>query len=100
MTRPRIMARRSLAILAVLALLLATTAYLSHVDEPGHHTSGHGTHCELCLQWAGAAGTPTPPTLVLTSWLSARIPTALHSDTAPSRRQFRSHRSRAPPFST
>ena len=100
MPRQRVMAGRSLALLAILALLLATTAYLSHLDDPGHGVSGHGTHCELCLQWGGAAGAPMAPALLLTASLIALISVALNSDTVPSRRQPRSHRSRAPPFYT
>jgi hypothetical protein len=98
MARPGVTTRRLLAVVAIVALLLATTAYLSHIDNPAVHASGHASHCELCLQWGGAAGAPAAPVMVFASRLIAWAPLALRSAESPPPRRARSHRSRAPPL--
>jgi len=87
------------ALFTVLALLLATTAYASHLHKGDAGDHGIGGHCDLCLQFAGTAGAPTPVTVVLrTRHLVARVVPAPRTDGATSHYQSRSHRSRAPPL--
>lgn len=91
--------RPLIALLTVLALLLATTAYVSHIHRGDAADRNSGGHCDLCLQFAGTAGTPTPVTVVLrTRHLVARVVLAQRTDEPTSRYQSRSHRSRAPPL--
>jgi hypothetical protein len=90
--------RQLTALFAVLALLLATTAYVSHIHSGDARDHNIGGHCDLCLQFAGAAGTPTPVTVILrTRHLVARLALAQRTDDPASHYQSRSHRSRAPP---
>jgi len=86
------------ALFTVLALLLATTANASHLHKGDAGNHGIGGHCDLCLQFAGTAGAPTPVTVVLrTRHLVARVVLAARTGAA-SHYQSRSHRSRAPPL--
>jgi hypothetical protein len=96
MNRPR--PRQFVALFAVLALLLATTAYVSHVHGAGGKLD-ESTHCDLCLQFSGTSGPSALPQLPVRAVLIVvRLPPARHTDDAISRDQPRSHRSRAPPF--
>jgi hypothetical protein len=91
--------RRLTTLFAVLALLLATTAYVSHVHRGDGDAHNIGGHCDLCLQFAGAGGTPAPVTVILrTRHLVARIALAQQTADPTSHYQSRSHRSRAPPL--
>jgi len=90
--------RQLVALFAVLALLLATTAYVSHIHAAGGQLN-QAAHCDLCLQFTGTAGASTLPALVSRPMLVvARIPLAHRTDDAVSHYQSRSHRSRAPPL--
>jgi hypothetical protein len=92
--------RKLLALFAVLALLLATTAYLSHIHANGGKLQ-ESTHCDLCLQFSGTGGPSALPKLPVRSALIVmRLPPACHADGAISRDQPLSHRTRAPPFVT
>jgi hypothetical protein len=91
--------RQLTALFAVLALLLASTAYVSHLHSGDAGDHNIGGHCDLCLQFAGAAGTPTPVTVILrTRHIVARVALAPRADDPASHYQSRSHRSRAPPL--
>lgn len=91
---PRSRSYTLVALLAV-ALLFATTMYLSHFHPPG---SPPPTHCDLCQQLhatSGATAFPGParrPTLV-----AQRAPVAPRRDAPIACDQPQSHRSRAPP---
>jgi hypothetical protein len=90
--------RQFVALIAVLALLLATTAYVSHIHGAGGQLE-ESAHCDLCLQFGGTGGPSTLPKLPIRSALIVmRLPAACHTDYAISRDHLRSHRSRAPPF--
>jgi hypothetical protein len=90
--------RRLTVLCAAVALLVAATAYVSHIHSGDAGDRNSGEHCDLCLQFAGAAGTPTPVTLILgRRLLVARLALAPRTDDATSHYQARSHRSRAPP---
>jgi hypothetical protein len=92
--------RQLVALLAVLALLLATTAYVSHIHGAGGKLE-ENTHCDLCLQFSGTGGPAALPKLpVRAALIVMRLPLACQADGAISRDQPRSHRSRAPPFVT
>ena len=91
--------RRMLAMLMVVALLFATTEFLSHIDTPARGPT-HATHCELCLAWSGGAASPATPAWVVRSALLTRLPNVMKSVPAPARRLARAHRSRAPPSFT
>lgn len=94
----RSLPRQLIALFAVLALLLATTAYVSHIHAAGGKLNPRA-HCDLCLQFTGTAGASTLPALISKPPLVvARIPLAHRTDDTASHYQSRSHRSRAPPF--
>ncbi|MGO9851370.1 MAG: DUF2946 family protein [Steroidobacteraceae bacterium] len=91
--------RQLIALFTVLALLLATTTYVSHIHRGDAGGRNVGGHCDLCLQFAGAAGTPTPAKVILkTRHFFARLVLAQRIDEPTSHYQSRSHRSRAPPL--
>jgi hypothetical protein len=52
---------------AALAVLLASTAYVSHLHKPEAQTGsgGQADHCELCLQLDRVAGAVPSPTEVV-----------------------------------
>ena len=92
-------ARQLVALFTVLALLLATTAYTSHLHKGDAGNHGIGGHCDLCLQLAGSASAPTPVTVVpRTMPFVAHVALPPRTDGATSHYQPRSHRSRAPPL--
>jgi hypothetical protein len=91
--------RQLTVLFAVLALLLATTAYVSHIHRGDTADRNIGGHCDLCLQFACAAGAPTPVKVILrTRYIIARAALAQRTDDPASHQQSRSHRSRAPPL--
>jgi type IV secretory pathway protease TraF len=93
----RSLPRQLVALFAVLALVLATTAYESHIHGAGGKINP-SAHCDLCLQFTGTAGASTLPVPLSRPMLVvARIPRAHGTDDAVSHYQSRSHRSRAPP---
>jgi hypothetical protein len=88
--------KRCIALVACVALLVATTGFLAH----GYRTDGKHhdeTRCEFCAQFTGSAGSPAITQLVafvvVFSFL-APVPAAAFSG---ARRPPRAHRSRAPP---
>lgn len=95
----RSQSRQLTALFAVLALLVATTGYGSHVHRGDAGDHNIGGHCDLCLQFAGAARTPTPVAVILrTRHLVTRVAVMPRTDHSASHYQSCSHRSRAPPF--
>jgi hypothetical protein len=88
---------RLVALLAIVALLFAMTAYAAHLHHPGAKAD-ENTHCELCLQLGSTGGPAAPPKIIVRVALVViqREPPA-NSERPPSRAQSRSHRSRAPP---
>jgi hypothetical protein len=85
-----------IAFFAVVALFVASTAYVAHVhavaDELGH------SHCDLCLQLTGTSGAPAQPPLNFRP--VRRVEYILPANPADSFLPHdppRSHRSRAPP---
>jgi hypothetical protein len=90
--------RQLVVLFVVLALLLATTAYVSHIHAAGGKLH-ESLHCDWCLQLSGTAGSSTLPALTIRpALLVARLPLGHPTDDAISHDQPRSHRSRAPPF--
>lgn len=87
---------RLVAILALVALLCATTAMLVHGHEPG--APHEAIHCDLCLQFGGNVGAAPArpalavPGLVLLLAAAMRRPLRL-----PAQRRV-AHAARAPPL--
>jgi hypothetical protein len=88
---------RFVALVAAITVLLAATAFLAHVQ----HTTGtlnDNAHCDFCLQFGGAAGPSAVPALVTESHLVESGVRVRRIHRVASRRQYRAHRSRAPPL--
>jgi hypothetical protein len=92
--RPR--HNRWLVLLALVALVYATTAFLAHTHE--HDERGaEAIHCDLCLQFTKSAGAASAPAA-----LAAHGGEAVHAAAPAARprpeRRVRAHPPSAPPF--
>jgi hypothetical protein len=89
---------RALALVVALALLSATTAYLSHFHDSARSTQSPHAECELCLGLGGGvAGSLAAPTLISKAELVAWVLLPTEDSTFHPRPTPRSQRSRAPP---
>lgn len=88
---------RLVSLVASLALLAATCAFLWHVHPEGPHHQSGSVHCDLCLQLDRAVGpvAAAPAAVALAaSWLA---PAPLPDRIVTLRRQHRPQLARAPP---
>jgi len=90
---------RLLSLLAALALLFATTAYLSHVHHASDGVAG-GKYCGLCLQLGGTAGPARRPAVAMGSHPAVVAVVLPAAEPVPVLRVPRAHRSRGPPILT
>ena len=87
---------RRIALIAVAALLFASTAYLTHGYGDG--ASSHSTaQCDLCLQFSGSAGAPSATAVVGKPVQVSRQPVLPSRPTPPSRKNVDSRLPRGPP---
>ena len=92
----RLITRRMFpAIVAVAALVWASTTYISHVDKQTHDAGKK--HCEICLILGSTPAAPAPPAIAATPAVLVLAPAEIPQATSPSTRRFSAHRSRAPP---
>jgi hypothetical protein len=69
---------RLVALLALVALLFASMAYVVHGFSPEKPLSQHSTsQCDLCLHFSGTAGTPDHATFVGKPPVAASAPTSV-----------------------
>lgn len=90
---------RIVSLVAVLALLFATTAYLSHVHHASDGAAG-GKSCGLCLQLGASAGPGRRPAAAMGSQLPVLVLVLPAPDPVPVQRAPRAHLSRGPPIFT
>jgi hypothetical protein len=89
---------RLVSLVASLALVAATCAFLWHVHPEGSHHERDAIHCDLCLQLdrvAGPAAVVPAAAVLRASWLAA-APLPLRVVTG--RRHYRPQLARAPPL--
>jgi hypothetical protein len=69
---------RLVALLALMALLFASTAYVVHGFAPEKPLSQHSLgHCDLCAHFSGTAGTPDHATFEGRPPVAASAPTSV-----------------------
>ena len=87
---------RFVAFFALVALLIAATAYEAHgyTDKAGAHD---GVRCDLCLQFSSPAGTPSEAELTHRPPLAAELAPLPECPALPARRRAGTQQPRAPP---
>ena len=90
---------RLIALLALVALFFATTAYVAHGFQDGT-VQHNNAQCDLCLQLSGSAGTPADTALVSKPPLVVVRTTPIAFPALPAERQDADHLPRGPPALT
>jgi len=67
----RLFRNRLVAIIAAITLVVGLCAYSAHGFGDRTHDNGH---CDLCVHFSGAAGSPTAATVVGKPVLAVRVP--------------------------
>ncbi|HVW67678.1 MAG TPA: hypothetical protein VHB68_01830 [Steroidobacteraceae bacterium] len=92
----RLRHNRLVAFIAALTLIVALCAYSSH----GYGERGHDNgHCDLCVHFSGAAGSPAQVTVVGKPILVVRAPVTRPELIRSERRHVGNHLPRGPPDS-
>lgn len=85
---------RLIALAAVCALIACSAVYSAHgLGDRDHERS----HCDLCLHFAGSAGSPAQPKIVGKPVLVSRVPPARREIVLPTRSPVGIHLPRGPP---
>ena len=90
----RLRRNRLVAFIAALTLIIALGAYSAHGFGDRGHDNGH---CDLCVHFSGAAGSPTQATIVGKPVLVVRVPLARAEIIRSARRRVGTQLPRAPP---
>lgn len=95
----RLRHNRLVALVALLALCFATTAYVSHgfTHKAGTPPAHKAAQCDVCLQLNGSAGVPDAAGVACKPPLVARVPVASTRIVFSSRRHVSHRLPRAPP---
>ena len=93
----RLSRNRLVAFIAAITLVVGLYAYSAHGFGDRAHENGH---CDLCVHFSGAAGSPAQATVVGKPILAVRVPLERPIVVRASRRLVRTQLPRGPPASS